>query len=600
MTFSREFFRTNGSAAIASERFDAEKTAAAKPSASKLPSEAAKVIDEKEVNAKKRKIAVVFAVACFAVAAFIASTAMGQERGQKYDSIEINPRIDTAGAVRTMKAETRSFASIGKGNGGAVKAYFEQYVPGKMTAPDGVEHLSEIVDDVTGYLERANKGGRPEIARGLSGLTFRSLGRVATGNYHPTARIAATVIIGGLDSKPVDIGNKKPPVPLDTVLPVLISLYENEKNVDGLRAAALQGIHRHAMYSFNTMPADLKTKLTGLMNDLLDADAPADRDIEAHAFLQRYAVDILDYTSDGQDPALGLKLVSISTEPKSLEMIALHSASRLASMSGVLENKIEKPKDVLWSWTVRTLTAFENEIERIEGMKRRQTNVRQPQDPSTHLRKPEENKPGRRAGAGGMRGGGSMMGDDMMMDDMMMDDMMDDGGGYRGMMGSDMMDDDMMMGEMGGNFSRDLPKVIQDPEIVATRRKLNHVLQQVHLGVTGSPTAGMPEGKPGGLLGSVDDATKKEIETWAEAMEDIIDEINDSQIELTQEFLLVLKEQIEPLEELVDSIDDHLVEVDAPKRDGGVADELQSELMGDDALEEALEEDLMAEPAMLP
>lgn len=578
MTFSREFFRTNGSAAVASER--------------KVPSEVAVAIDEKKTNTKKRRIAVVFAIACFAVAAFIASTAMGQDRGQKYESIEIDPRIDTAGAVRTMKAETRSFASTGRGNGGAVKAYFEKYVPGKMTAPDGVEHLSEIVDDVTGYLERANKGGRPEIARGLSGLTFRSLNKVATGNYHPTARIAAAVIIGGLDSQPVDIGNKKPPVPLATALPLLISLYEDEKNVDGLRAAALQGIHRHAMYSFNTMPADVKTKVTGLMNDLLDADAPAGRDIEAHAFLQRYAVDILDYTSSGEDAALGLKLVSISTEPKSLDTIALHSVSRLASMASVLENKIEKPKEVLWSWTSRTLTAFENEIERIEGMRRRSTNVRQPQDPSTHLRKPEENKPGRRtAGVGGMGAGYA----DAMSDEMM-DDMDSGMGGYRGMMATDGMMDDDMMNDMGGGYGRDLPKVIQEPEIIATRRKLNHVLQQVHLGVTGSPTAGMPEGTPGGLLGSVDDATKKEIETWAEAMEDIIDEINDPQIELTQEFLLVLKEQIEPLEELVDSIDDHLIEADLPKRDGGVADELQSELMGD----EALEEDLMAEPALLP
>ena len=151
------------------------------------------------------------------------------------------------------------------------------------------------------------------------------------------------------------------------------------------------------------------------------------------------------------------------------------------------------------------------------------------------------------------------------------------------------------MGAMAGDFSRDLPKVIQEPEVVATRRKLNHVLQQIHLGVTGSPTAGMPEGTAGGLLASVDEATKKEIEMWAEQMEDVIDEINDPQIESVQEFLLVLKEQILPLEELVDSIDDHLVELDAPMRDGGVEDDLQAELMGD----KELEKDLMAEPAIL-
>ena len=377
--------------------------------------EVAKVIDQKQVVARKRSL-VVFAIACFVVAVMIASSVSGQEANKKYDSIKMDPKFDTASGLRTMKAETRNFAAVGRGNGNAVRAYFEKYVPAKMTAADGSDHLSQIVLDLTGYLERANKGGRPEIARGLSGLTFRNLSPVATGNYRPAARIAAVAIIGGLDSKPIDIGNKKPPVPLAAALPILVSLYEDENNVDGLRAAALQGIHRHAMYSFSTMPADMKAKLSTLMNDLLDSDAPQDRDPVAHAFLQRYAVDILDYTAAENDASLGMKLVSISTEPKSLEMIALHSASRLATMSKALENKIDHPKEVLWSWTARTLTAFENEIERIEGMKRRATNVRQPQDPSTHLRKPEEVAEGRR-GAGRSRG--SMRGG--------MDDMMDDG-----------------------------------------------------------------------------------------------------------------------------------------------------------------------------
>jgi hypothetical protein len=588
MTFSSELDRRNGNAALASEQFNTEESSAAESlsSSTQKPCATAKAIDDKEVNAKKKSVAI-FAIACFVVAAFIASTTMAQEGNNKYESMEIDPRINNAAAIRKMKAETRSFASTGRGNGGAVRAYFEKYVPGKMTAPDGMDHLSEIVSDVTGYLERANKGGRPDIARGLSGLTFRSLSRVATGNHHPTARIAATVIIGGLDSRPVDVSNKKPPVPMASALPILVSLYEDDKNVDGLRAAALQGIHRHAMYSFNTMPDDVKTKLAGMMNDLLDAEAPASRDIAAHAFLQRYAVDILDYTSGGQDAQLGLKLVSISTEPKSPELIAFHSASKLATMSSVLENKIENPKDILWSWTARTLTAFEGEVARLEGMKRKPTKVRQPRDPSTHLRKPEEKKEGRRAGNLGMQGS--------FATDMMTDEMMGDMGGDMGQFSGMMASDRDVMGAMAGDFSRDLPKVIQEPEVVATRRKLNHVLQQIHLGVTGSPTAGMPEGTAGGLLASVDEATKKEIEMWAEQMEDVIDEINDPQIESVQEFLLVLKEQILPLEELVDSIDDHLVELDAPMRDGGVEDDLQAELMGD----KELEKDLMAEPAIL-
>ena len=579
MTFSSNFDLDNAPQSVLDNPLDSRCESGAQASVTEA-------IDQKPVIARNRSM-VVFAIACFVVAVLIASSVSGQEARKKYDSIKINPKIDTAAGVRTMKAEARNFSSTGRGNGRAVQAYFGQYVPGKITAPDGEKHLSQIVADVNGFLERANKGGRPEIARGLSGLTFKSLSPVATGNYHPTARIAAVAIIAGLDSRPLDISNKKPPVPMADALPILISLYENEDNVDGLRAAALQGIQRHAMYSFATMPAETKTKLSSLMNDLLDADAPEGRDPAAHAFLQRYAVDVLDYIGGGKDASLGMKLVSISTEPKSLEMIALHSASRLATMSEVLENKIDNPKKVLHSWTARTLTAFENEIERIESMKRRGTTVRQPRDPSTHLRKPEEVKEGRRTTGGR---GNSMSYEDEM------------GGGYTGGGGRESYDEMMDYGmgdeDMGGRGrrTRELPAVIQEAEIVASRRKLNHVLQQVHLGVTGSPTAGMPGGKAGGLLGMVDEATKKEIFEWTETMQDVLYDINDSQIAATSEFLIVLKTQIEPLQELVESIDHRGAEVKAPVLKEPAVDALEAELSED----KLLEADLMAEPVLQP
>ena len=541
----------------------------------------------------RAKSVVLFALVCFLVAAMIASTAVGQN----YESISINKNLLSPTAVTRMKGETRSMASSGSGNGRIVRAYFAQYLPAAMTAPDGPENMSEIVDDLTGYLGRANRGSRPEVAAGLTSLAFASMSRVATGNHHPTARIAAAVILGDLVSKPLDASNRRPQVPLAKALPILVSLYENEQNVDGVRAAALQGIHKHAMYAPSSIEEGDRKKVVQLMNDLLDEEVPPDRDPTAHAFIQRYAVDVLDFLSAEDDAALGMKLVSIATEPKYLEMIALHSASRLANRTKAIQGKVDDPRKMLASWTTRTLTAFENEIERIESMERRPNKVRQPQDPSTHLRKPEERRAGMRASGGrGMAMGGADFADLDMMGEAGVDDM----GGGRGMRAYSGMDDGMMLDEMGvAGMGRRRPEVVQDAEVTAGRRKLNHVLQQVHLAVTGLPKTGMPTGNAGGLLGISDEATKAEISKWAEEMVLVSEYINDLTIENTPEFLIVLQDQVEPLQDLIKSISGggDAMEHAAHKPAG---DEAKPAMEAKDELseEKMLEADLMAEPVL--
>lgn len=543
----------------------------------------------------RTKLLALFAIACFLVAAMIATSATGQN----YESIQVNPNLLSPAAVARMKGETRSMSSTGSGDGRVVRVYFAQYIPAAMTAADGMENMSEIVDDVTGYLGRANRGSRPEVAAGLTSLAFASMSRVATGNHQPAARIAAAVILGDLVSKPVDASNRRPQVPLAKALPILISLYEDTKNVDGLRAAALQGIHKHAMYAPASIAEGDRKKTIALMNDLLDQDTPAERDPKAHAFLQRYAVDVLDFLSASDDAALGMKLVSLSTEPKYLEMIALHSASRLAKRTKAIENKVDNPRKVLASWTTRTLTAFENEIERIESMERRPTQVRQPQDPSTHLRKPEERKPNMR-GSGGRNMAMGMGGADFADIDMMNEMGVDDMGGGRGMRAYTGMDDGMMMDEMGvGGMGRRRPTVVQDAVVTAGRRKLNHVLQQVHLAVTGLPKTGMPTDNAGGLLGISDEATKADIGRWAEEMVLVSEYINDLTIEKTPEFLIVLQDQIEPLQELISSISgDGDAMAPAARKPGRDGVKREMDAKSEMSEEKKLEAALMAEPVL--
>ena len=133
---------------------------------------------------------------------------------------------------------------------------------------------------------------------------------------------------------------------------------------------------------------------------------------------------------------------------------------------------------------------------------------------------------------------------DMEMEDMDMGGEMD--------MEMEMMD--MSMGYesmMGSGFGRSTAKP-QPAEIIASRRQLNHVLQLIHVGVTGSPAAGLPKNN-GGVLAMVSEEQKPEVEAWVTAMQPIVEAINDEMLDTRVKYVAAVTAQIEALEELAGS-----------------------------------------------
>lgn len=456
---------------------------------------------------------------------------------QGFDSFPMPKALENEDTVKRVEAVVKNYATTGQGNINWVNGYYAFYVPAKMTAPDGTKYISELVKEMTSLLGRAQRSNRPDVALQMMRYIFDGMKKVAEGNCHPAARINALLVLSRIDSRPADNSTRTPPTPLSNVTPILIAQYQNEANPDGVRAAALQGLHRHVMYGFTRMsPADRTTVMTA-MADLLQAEPPEGRSPKAHAYLQRFAVDMLDVLRPKDDKSLGTKLISISTEPKRPDLIALYSAARVGSMGAELKGQVAAPDDVLKNWSMRALAAFESEIQRFEAFERPKPARSQPQKPETLLGKKTEATQ-RKATAGGY--------DEMMdMDDMMggmedMEEMMDMGGeGYD-------MEDMMDMGGMGmgmGMMGRTPEYKTQPVEVLASRRKLNHVLQQLHLGVTGAATKGLPTRNPGGLLASVADEKKPVVEGWITAMELVVTAINDPSREDEQKYLETLKEQ---------------------------------------------------------
>ncbi len=477
-----------------------------------------------------------------ALTTLLVSIASGQNPNSGYDSIKMHPKLEDEAVVKSVASAAKTFATTGQGDPRLANGYFSVYIPAKMTAPDGIKYITELVDETTSLLLRAQRN-RPQVAQQLTRYIYDGMKKVAEGNYHPAARINAALVLARLDRIPANPASRTPPVPLLQTLPIMVSLYEDENNADGVRAAALQGLHRHVTLGFPQITPENRTKITQMMTSLLDSPAPEGRPADAHAYLQRYAVDILDVLRANEDKSLGTKLISISTEPSNPDLIALYSASRLASLGPEMQGQVKEPEKVLESWAKRILGAFEGELARLDDyLKKPESDRSQPVKPESFLeKKTTETEAASRTAMMGMEMDMDMdmdmMGYETGMDyDMDMDEM---GMGMEGM--------DMMGMMMGGMRPTEKP---QPPEVIATRKRLNKVLQQVQLGVTGKPTAGLPARNPGGILASVPDQQKQVVEDWVTQLETVITELNDRSLDDEKKFREGLLAQVEALREL--------------------------------------------------
>lgn len=476
-----------------------------------------------------------------------------------YDSIPMHEQLKSDEAALKVEKMSRLYLLTGNGSKGPVIGYYQYYVPAKMTElPDGVKHVSKLCKETLAYLSRIQRSNRPEVTKQLLLSVFKGMKQVAEGNHHPAARINAILVLARLDTAPANNATRTPPTPLSNVLPILLAIYGDEDNVDGVRAAALQGIRRHVLYSFPRMSGQDKTTIATAMTQLLESETPQGRPPNAHAYLQRFAIDILEMLGPANDAALGDKLVSISTDPNRPSLIALYSASRIGPMGKTMANKIADPERVLGSWTKRVHQAFQEEAERLGNLKRPEATRVQPKPAKDMLR---QNTTKSKAGPqSGMQGEDSMSeaGMESMDSDSMSDQMVgEEGMGYGGMR----------------SLGRGAAKA-QPPQVLASRRKLNHVLQQLHLGVTGAAHSGMPSRGTGGLLASVGDGKKEVIEDWVIKMEEVLLAINDDQLDSVKTFQAALGEQVVALEEFIGVEEEASVDAPDAAKDADSPDEL--------------------------
>lgn len=495
-------------------------------------------------------------IAFFFVALFLmvfwAGKSFGQANG-KYDVDQLNPKLKEPAAVKALESARRQMASRRNADTSSrewkiFKVYYTDYIFKRMTLPEARGELSEIVNDVIlkdlARAQRANATAAPAILQ----WSIKEANDVASGNYHPAARINAAILLANLDEKPADNSSGTPPTPSTATFAPLKKLWDDQNNPDGVRAAALQGLRRHVTYGFRGMKADDKKSLQTSMFQLLAAEPPAGRNPAAHGFLQRYAVDILYVLNDESSAqTLTNALIKLSSDPATDPVISLYAAQKLARIGKEIK-PIAEPAAVATAWSSKAADFFGNESERLVNMKRPEPVPDQPRlvDPNP--------APSRMAGSGGGYGAEMMGGYGSEMMGGYGSEMMDGGpesmgsdtmSGY----GSDMMGgygSDMMGGYGGMGASAAKPQPI---EVIAARRKLNHALQSLNYGLTGSTTL-EPAKNPAGVVQATAEADRAALLQLVEAIATAVEHVNDPQYDTREKFAEMVAEEAAALRKL--------------------------------------------------
>ncbi len=473
----------------------------------------------------------------------------------RYPMIPMNRAFEDPANLRRMVTAAKTYASAESvddfADVGYARAYYLLYLPALITQPDGTNDTSALMTTIRKRISRANRGGKPGAANIIKWV-FTGMKKVAQGDYRPSSRMTAISMISRIDVKSEDRIARRPPEPYSAIPTVLLPIYQDTKNSDGVRAAALKGLQRYTNLTAalqTPLPAPLRDALIREMQRLITQPPPIQRDEAAHAYMQRFAIDILTAlqlaTDQSRGNQLGAQLVSISTDQTSHQLLALHAASRLGNVNDHLVAGGGSANKILASWSKLVSKAMDSEVNRLEALTRPRIAAHQPVAPDAlakiNVQPANKNNP-RQLHRRGHRQ--AMMGDDPMDDQGEMN---------QGMDNDEMNAGEMNAGEMGtGEMGRGMPGIRsshQPPEVVMSRRKLIFVLQQLHHGAVGTRKRRLPD-QTRGLMAAVSADDQVIVRQWVVQVHQLIDAINhDSTIQRDQ-YIDLLKKQTDHWQQL--------------------------------------------------
>jgi len=269
------------------------------------------------------------------------------------------------------------------------EGYYLQYLFPQMTwtklieSPDDFNLLYRARQAFLNDLRRA----APPVHDHMLGMAFEKLKEIASGNFHPAARINAMLIIAELNQKElVRIGAVTPAEPYLPALPFMVDALADKNQIDGVRVVSMLGILRHIQWDSRVREIQrqgAKQSQTKIVEDALRdrinqfaldtinaAEPPAGRTVEGHAWMQRRAIDILGALGTiGTNVNAAATIENMVSDAKAPISLRCGAAEALGSINLPPETKLN-PTETAGKLGDLAVTACRNELKRIDDEKK--------------------------------------------------------------------------------------------------------------------------------------------------------------------------------------------------------------------------------------
>ncbi len=207
-------------------------------------------------------------------------------------------------------------------------AYYQRYFLPRWTQPANINSLPLLRRELRNNLLSGRTG--PPHAR-LNAIVLDYMGKMASANVHPAARVNAMLIIGELNEvEPVRAGDA--PTALSTALPILLRTLADDQQIDPVKVAALVGILRHAQFGQRTPEAILAIQRA--MLQLAGSPGVPARSAEGHAWMRAQATKALGLLrSAGENGVVPRLLASLVVDEQLDMLVRCHAAAALGQIN---------------------------------------------------------------------------------------------------------------------------------------------------------------------------------------------------------------------------------------------------------------------------
>lgn len=231
----------------------------------------------------------------------------------KFDKLPFDGALKRESATIT---KTLAEGEVEKGKEGPFDTYFQKYSLGRWTQPENLASLPVYRKELRSQLTTTfNKGSNKAHTR-LNSLLLDQLDKIAKGNFAPAVRVNAMLMLGDLNSQE----SAKPgaaPIPLPAALVPITRAISDDKQLESVKVAALEGLRRHVDTPPGVAEGEARRAMVASLVKLVAATPSPDRLPIGHDWMRGSASEVLGAIGEaGEKGEIALALGQLAGSSK--------------------------------------------------------------------------------------------------------------------------------------------------------------------------------------------------------------------------------------------------------------------------------------------